>query len=189
MRSVRTSLILGVLLALFFVAPSSKADTTYTYTGNAFNDFGGGATCPSECNLTISFVVKTAIGPDADEVGAVPLSFDISNGITTITQANAMSSSFGYFSTDASGNIIGWNINGITSLFKMYSSTGPAGCAGCIVVDASYVNSNVVDIFALINNDPGKWKFATTVPEPSTIFMLGLGFLGLLAFGARKQTA
>jgi hypothetical protein len=181
------SLSLGVL-ALVLLAPSSKADTTYTYTGNDFNSFGGGGACPPQCDMTISFTLATALGGDANEVGADPLSFAVSDGLTTITQATALSSSFGFFSTDASGNIIGWNIDAISALYGMFSGTGPAGCAGCTVLDASFLQSDTIDMFALIKNDPGKWTVSSNVPEPSGALMLGMGVLTLLGLRLKKAS-
>src|SRR5205807_4987761 len=46
---------------------------------NQFGAFGGGpvATCPPQCNLTVSFTLATALGPDANEVFFNnPLSFE-----------------------------------------------------------------------------------------------------------------
>src|ERR1700683_3515360 len=116
MQAVRvlklSSHIIGVLLFLALFVPSSKAgSTTYNYTGNPFNQFGGLAACPPQCNITISFTVATAFGPDANEVGALPLSFVVKDGFETITKGNATSFSFGFFSTNAAGVIIGWNID------------------------------------------------------------------------------
>jgi hypothetical protein len=175
------SLFLGVFLALVLFTPSSKADTTtYTYTGNAVNQFGGGAACPPECNLTISFTLATALGPDANEVGVIPMSFDLKDGVSTITEISATSFSFGFFTTNSSGDIIGWNIDAITPIVSMFSGTAPPGCAGCTVVDLSGTATS----FAKLADDPGTWTVST--PEPSSFFMLGIGVIALFGFGLKK---
>jgi hypothetical protein len=45
---------------------ASADEITYTYTGNQFNNFGGGATCPLECNISGSFTISAPLGSNFD---------------------------------------------------------------------------------------------------------------------------
>jgi hypothetical protein len=47
-------------LLMTFCAVSAKADTTYTYTGPQFTEFGA-AVCPPTCNITGSFTLATPL--------------------------------------------------------------------------------------------------------------------------------
>jgi hypothetical protein len=44
--------------ALLSFAQVTRADTTFTYVGNAFDSFGGSYACPPQCNLEASFTVS-----------------------------------------------------------------------------------------------------------------------------------
>jgi hypothetical protein len=159
--------------ALAFFAPAGKADVTYTYTGNPFNQFGGSATCPPECNFSGFFTVAASLGANVSGVGFIPLDFSFTDGSTTITKADATSFSFGGFSTDASGIITGWNMgfNGM-----LFSGTNPPGCLGCRVVDGSFTLTQ----FAEVNDNPGVWTLTTTAtPEPSSFLLLTSGLIAV----------
>lgn len=187
-RSV--SLAIGAFLIVVLFAPSSKADSTYTYTGNSFNQFGafgGGpdASCPPQCDLTVSFTLATAIGPDANEVFFIPLSFIVKDGLAPITEPNATTFSFDHVSTNSSGDITGWNMEWITATDSVFSSTNPPGCTGCRVVDGSFTATT----FAEVEDNPGTWSVSTTAPEPSSLGMLGFGLLGIIGLSRKKAAA
>jgi len=187
-KRVISAALFCLLMTVYMAAPV-KADTTYTYTGKDFNQFGAfgggpGATCPPQCNLTVSFTLATALGPDANEVFFNnPLSFVINDGLETITEANATPFGFDHVSTNSSGNITGWNMGWATATDSVFSSTDPPGCTGCRVVDGSFTATT----FAEINDNPGTWSFATTVPEPSSLMMLGVGLLSLAGLTLKRS--
>jgi PEP-CTERM motif len=188
MRLLARLLTAFAISALTCALSASAEEITYTYTGNQFNNFGGDATCPLECNISGSFTISAPLGPDFDGF-FVPDSFSFTDGVVTITQANATSFAFGFI-TDSLGEITVWNVNAIDPLTSMFTSTGPSVICpvGCTVTDGSFAPSAVDTInYAQIINDPGTWSSVTTAtPEPSTFVLLGTGILGLAGAVRRK---
>jgi hypothetical protein len=167
--------------ALTCAVTASADEVTYTYTGNRFNNFGGDATCPLECNMSGSFTVPVPVGPNFHGF-FIPDSFSFTDGLVTITQANATSFAFGFI-TNSLGEITVWNVNAIDPLTSMFTSTGPSLICpvGCTVTDGSFAPSALDTInYAQVINDPGTWSSEiTATPEPSTLVLLSTGIVGL----------
>jgi hypothetical protein len=180
-----TCLALGSL-----VAGSAKANTVYTYTGNQFNQFGGPAACPPECNLSGFFTLAAPLLINLTSASFVPLTFSFTDGITTFTETTATSFDFVGVGTDSAGNIVSWNIdfNGTSCSVGncFFSSTNPPGCTGCSVIDGSFSSPGGVPTqFAEIKNAPGTWTMST-VPEPGTLVLFGSGLISVMGFARRK---
>jgi hypothetical protein len=182
-----------ILLTLGFAAvlgtPFARADVTYTYTGNQFNDLRNGATCPPTCNVTGSFVVATALDPNLPLTLIMPLSFSLSSAGITLTDGDPSGSSLSV-GTDASGMISTWE----------WVELGPAAS-----IEARILTENVPSIVAddvrfgdnsapfvgfagptagLLTNDPGGW--VSTVPEPSTLGLLASALAALALLRRRS---
>jgi hypothetical protein len=71
-----------------------RADTTYTYTGNTFNQFGGGASCRSQCSISGSFTVGSPLAPNFNAY-FTPTAFSFTDDNVTITPANTTNSACG----------------------------------------------------------------------------------------------
>jgi hypothetical protein len=83
--------------------------TTYNITGNPFTTFTGSAACPPDCNITGSFTLSQPLAPNLSLATISPSSFSFSVGPNVLNQSNA-AATFSNVSTDASGNITGWDI-------------------------------------------------------------------------------
>ena len=176
--------LLVMTFALCLITPTfGRADTTYTYQGNAFTSSSFGSYgCPPNCAITGSFTIATPLTPDAGYY-FTPESFSFSAGNATFTENTVSKADFGVM-TDSLGQIVGWNIDWYQGDYAMFSSTGPSVIcpSGCSVVD-------VISLFGPdgttligggnIQNSPGTWTSTTSaVPEPSSLMLLGTGALG-----------
>jgi hypothetical protein len=178
------------------------ADTIYTYTGKSFTT-GVNGPVPESPYTTNDFVTGsiTLANPLASNLKlelVTPISFSLTAGPLTTTDTSTPYSFALAFSTDASGNIIGWAL-------YTYNYLTPATPDGAIFVDAHLNSSNV-----LVGGDsasfntgtetdpayvggqsatPGTWTVSNTsaVPEPSTLFLMGTGAIGVIGSFRRQQ--
>lgn len=194
-RSFTTSalLLIALLLAL---AATSRADETYTYSGNKFTSFSGTAACPSVCGISGSFTLASALPDDAAfPTSPTPLTYSFTDGSFTWTPSNSSLAVF-EFGTNSSGGIDAW----IISIFQTTNVEDTLYTCGSSVCGSSfhytgYDNSQLVqrsplDILAnaLVVNNAGTWvasASAGTVPEPSGLLLLGMGIIGLSSIRRR----
>jgi hypothetical protein len=179
-----TLLCLGVTLG----AATSKADTTYTYTGADFDFFLGTVMQGGPfVNVTGSFTLPTPLA--ANEASFRVLAFSFSSGPVTITDSKSVGSVL--VNTDAAGVIDGWDISifslsqlrSIFSSFQggsfqtdQYTEFGPMqhGIFPPIGVGADHLEAGI-------------WTASTTgVPEPSSLAGLGVGLFALVGLSLRK---
>lgn len=170
-------------LTFFAMALPLAADTVYTYAGNPYTVFNG-LSCPSVCGITATLDLAAPLPPDLGSpillAPVTPLSFSVTDGSNTITQANDDMASFG-FVTNASGQITVWDF-----------SVGYLNGGTQIDISSNNQGNNTKDeTFAVVSyaentQDPGIWTSRTTsaVPEPSSVFLI-LTALTLLAGLAR----
>lgn len=185
---------IGLLGLLCLMLPGSlRANTLYTYTGNAFTEFSGSYACPPECSITGSFTVAAPLPPNmvfiqqyGDNIHAI--SYDFTDGVHEFNTANS-TVTYLNVGTDSSGAIDAW-------LIYLYGATTPTELITnssllwqlCAFNDCSmdYRTSS----FAWNIASPGKWSPPSTpATEPSTYVLLGtellLGFSALVARSKR----
>jgi hypothetical protein len=183
--TLRQTALSGLLAAVFMTysaAQIARADTTYSYTGNTFNDFRNGGTCPPTCNVTGSFTVAAPLAPNLPLTEITPISFSLTSSLVTLTDGDPSGSNLAV-ATDASGAIVAWD----------WVELGPAGNIAAriltedlptIVADDVRLGNNAPPfvgfagpILGVLSDDPGTW---TQTPEPS--FLIPLAGALLLAF-------
>lgn len=180
------------------------------YRGNNFDSVSSsGPTTPTDLYTTsdrITGWIELA-APLASNlvVGFVsPLSFSFGDGVNTITDTTATQSVFA-FSTDAAGEVIGWDVGLNSSVFgpgefvRSIDTTTGLGVTSNDVFDTgqellcgpgsiSGIDCDVsgtppaYNQFANVENSPGTWEYR--VPVSSPLVLLGLG---LLVFGHQKH--
>jgi hypothetical protein len=172
--------------ALLMLPLSAFADTVYTYTGNTYTFNNGDIYNPSG-HISGSFDLASPLGDNETWEVVNPLSFTFTDGTFTLTKATVFpefAESFA-FKTDASGNIVAWNISldDIPFHYIFTENIGP------------YVSDYAVDpsapVYAYAGNmqDAGTWTSSapSPVPEPSTILLFGTGILGTLGALRKRQ--
>lgn len=183
MRVVR--LLMG-LLCVLALAASARADEIYTYHGNQLAT-SGSYPCFGACALSGSLTLAQAL--PANQVTTVQFpavlswSFTDGSGVAW-TNSNSNPNAFlGSFTTDISGQIVRWTLNGGTATvgsntYQWYSSK-QLGC-GILLVCDDY--SKILGTNALAQTfAPGSWTMTatSTVPEPSSLLLLIIGIVSL----------
>lgn len=191
LRSIPMHTLALSLLALALAVLPAQADTVYEYeyTGNPFTTWTGD-TCLGDCAITAAFTLPTPLAanmPPSTVVGVFPLVQFVSDGYTTLRLRRGEAY---IYSTDAQGLPLEWNV------WQEYEpgisyELSTIRCS----VDAAECNTDFVKIgdnrrgtagliyFASNQGAPGTWRLVT-VPEPTTILLLGVGFAGII--GARS---
>jgi hypothetical protein len=178
---------LASCVAMLLSAPVYADSVTYDYVGKDFTSFNVGATQFTTSDSVTGFITLSAPLPATiptpttpDFQAAFPTTFSFSNGVSNITNANAVSTEF-EFETDSVGKIIEWQVVVSNAAGLHISTIDFPGGAG--VLDST-TTLNDSDSGTNINL-PGTWSIAA-VPEPQS-YALMLSGLGLLAFITRRR--
>jgi hypothetical protein len=167
----KSSLLLAVFL-LFCGKSAFATPVTYTYSG---------ATCTPACSISGSFTLSAALGDNF--AGFInPSSFSFMDGGLTISSADSLTVDSFFVTTNASGTITGWNIILEVSPTDFIDASC---CAGGFAVTVSQNGGS----FAALSGNPGIWSQSSatsTTPEPSSLFLLGTGLIGLGPFVRRS---
>jgi PEP-CTERM motif len=184
----------------FALAPidGARADAvTFNYTGVDFINAHDPFTTAENLTGTISFAAPLAanlsINAGSTASNVTPLTFSFTSGPETLSNL-AFNPSFTtfQFSTDAAGNITGWDIviglggGGQINIDNFAGNVGDQVAVGANFVGDSGFNPQ--EAFAL-NRTAGEFTIAAAVPEPSTWAMMILGFCGLGFLAYRRKTS
>jgi hypothetical protein len=171
-------------LLLTFCAVSAKADTTYTYTGAPFFEFGA-AVCPPTCNITGSFTLPAPLPPNA--VGVAIKTFAFSTGPFTFTSLT--NGPFGV-STNAAGVIDSWSID-------MTGGGGAEIVSGAPTFDDELEfgaddglgDGGLKFFFGADAGAIGFWTASTStgIPEPASGTLLIAGLVSLAGLALKKS--
>ncbi|MBA5638580.1 PEP-CTERM sorting domain-containing protein [Duganella sp. LX20W] len=169
----------GALLGIAGIC--SAADTTYTYTGNLFeqNDI---TSTPSRLVAHFVFDFDHAV-QGAGHSYAIK-HWDVEAAGLQFSDAMPMFLQYFHFNFDSNKNIVDWqfsaadasHMSGFLSISSLYGQ--PADLAGVNVISGPW---------ASVFDRPGSWS-VSAVPEPATYLSL-IGGLGLLAAVRRRAGA
>ena len=194
---IRQLIIAAVLAATALGAQA----TVYTYTGN-FDYIYGPQSDPGPFRMTAWFDIAFD-GASPAQPGAYHIDgWAVNDGWFTYT-AELGASLYTVFSFDAAGKMTDWyfdtNVLGDHGDWESFyqwwahSSSGgrlPNGTVQPAMDFAGYDTYRGTLVTMLVENDPGTWTVeSTTVPEPDTLGLLGMGAAaGAVAYaGARKR--
>ena len=170
------ALLVFTLLAISLTPSAGAGTVTYTYTGRPYSPnaptFCNGtytATCTQHA-VTGFFTVANAFAPNLSNFTFTPLQFSFTDGggVFVLTSAEQLPLSTFQVSTDASGNIISWDINLATNAGDCVSISGDecigsyqnvGGQSGDFSVYAFNLNTPSQSFGAGQNsNTPGTWS-------------------------------
>lgn len=186
--------------ALAFAAgpmDSAHADVVYDYTGATFLGAHDPFTTAESLTGTISFATPLAanltVNSGSTNSNVTPVAFSFTAGPETLSSAafNPNFTSF-QFSTDATGQIIGWDIviglggEGQINIDNYSGNVGDQVAVGGNFQGDS--NFDPSEAFAL-NHVAGEFTMTAAVPEPTTWAMMIIGFCGVGFMTYRRRAA
>lgn len=204
-----------ILAAVMLAWAGAAQAVMLHYSGNNFTSVNtSGPTTPADAYTTIDSVqgwieLASMLAPNLSSQLVTPLSFSFSDGVNTLTDSNATSSSFRFW-TDDSGMPTQWEffvealfLPGGTGTQKTISSSntvpaigpprssdsgqdvlcGPGSPPGQCTSGGDPFYSQL----AQVGGNPGTWEYRTNdVPAPATFALFGLGLLGV-GYRRRQQ--
>ena len=199
MKKLVTVLAVAVVVASSLgIATSALAITTYSYTGNNFDNFFsyGGMYVAGEytgsMRVTGWFEVANPIAAGVSDQFITPLSYSFFDGRITYTDQNSVvwypGSSFSV-STNETGDISSWYIGvkdpnmaiGEVFTMKNYLSGGQF-----YTYDQGMVRAGNWYETGSVTNNAGEWTKTTPTPIPGALVLFGSGLLGLVGIGRRR---
>ena len=170
----RCSLMFTAVAALSIAYPASvqAVPTTYNYTGNPFT-FASPPYSTSDF-VTAMVTLASPLGPNMPLTMVTPLAFSLFDGVQTITNLNATSSTF-QFATGPTGMILNWDIRVFGAPgFRIFTINTPD-----FIEDVASVATPGATPFN--QNNPGTWTTVGAVSDTGST--LSLMTLTLMALG------
>ena len=193
------SLVIGLLL---FSSNNAFASFIYQYTGANYTS----APNPYNTSMNISLTLElgSLLTANMSNTVVTPLSFNISDGVHTLTDLTDTSSGFFgteffRFNTDSFGAITGWSFKvreSFLTIGQQGSSVESFFSGGIFASDKGTLlectiittgNCTTLTSIAQATNSgtPGTWT-VSNVPVPAAIWLMGSGLIGLMGFSCRK---
>ena len=201
---VITIVVLALGLAFVF-APTVFADgtqSTFDYVGTPFTSDTGSSIAAGTTELTGSFTINGTLPANAVLMPVTPTDFSFSDGFFNWTPDDSNINTGFAFSTDANGNIIGWEIDlyAVTFLnpntpafqFEMISSFDQG--VGQDSARATRLNDfgpdyQVVSFISGTWTDPVTSAAVTTTPEPPAYLLMLAGLGLIICVSAKRRTS
>jgi hypothetical protein len=175
--------VLGALAACCLAIPLT-ASTTYTYTGNDFQSVFGGSYTTSD--FVSGFFTVATVLPDNltnSNNNVTPTAYSFTDGVQTFSSLSPPTNITFDIGTDASGNIISWDIT--------LGSGPPNNNSVTTDWNASDIGQMIgFSQFGEVLGDPGTWTASTSTtatPEPGTFGVIGI--LLVAAEGLRRRAS
>ncbi len=190
--------VLAVAVSSLGVATSAWASTIYSYTGNNFNQITNDIWLPVPGEYTTAmyvsgwFEVADPIAANESNMFITPLSYSFSDGRNTYTNLDSVLSTSAdpdkfIVSTDGAGQIFNWSI-GVESFGtgNLWTRNFALAVYDYGAVEPNWFSSTTQRDNAIVYDNPGVWTSTSSVPEPSTLLLLGSGMVGLAMTRIRK---
>lgn len=184
------------LAALILTVPLlASTDYTYTYTGDDFTSATG--VFSTSDSVTGYFTLSAPLGDNLNgaNIASETLSFSFTDGPDTITNSTpdinvCFCSPTIDIWTDASGNIINWEISltvGELGSENITTEDYYAGIiTGTVIQDSGFIDSSDQ---ASNSGDAGSWLLSTSsaAPEPASLLLAGAGMTAIAASRFRSR--
>jgi len=176
----------GVALAVGFLTAASvqAVPITYSYTGNPFTFVSAPYTTSDFVSATVTLAGPLA--PRMRFTSVTPTAFTLFDGVQTITNLNASTSSFS-FATGPDGMITAWDVEGHRPTGQIQTVGGgpqSSGDLGSVFLPTKFATGDNA-------NMPGTWALVSpTVPDTgSTLSLMTLTLMALGVAARRFQRA
>lgn len=184
------------VLLLSIMCTPAFASVIYSYTGSPYEV--SQAPYDNTMSINVTVELESALGNNFSHKYVTPLSFSISDGIHIITDSNATDSGF-TFATNSTGEITIWGSSAkilspmlsvgdtelvITTSFidSLFEAAFLTTCIGSISASCDITTGASAFVYT-----PGSWT-VSAVPIPSTVWLFGSGFIGLIGVARRNKS-